>query len=144
MKEQALRVSETERLLGSSEVLESIIRKYKTMQGEQGQFGATSMLLGSGAFVGRLTVGGIRMALQTIQGVALSKWEKINLGSTIQSQRKQAFPSPKRGIETGSNQLALTGTNGTRHPRPVPFGCLPGKVECPPFRIQPRATASRN
>ena len=111
MKEQALRVSQTERLPGSSEVLESIIGKYKTMQGEQGQFGATSMLLAIGAFVGRLTVGGIRTALQTIQGVALSKWEKINLGSTIQSQRKQAFPSPKRGIETGSNQLALTGTN---------------------------------
>ena len=88
MKEQALRVSETElseteRLPGSSEVLESIIRKYKTMQGEQGQFGATSMLLGSGAFVGRLTVGGIRMALQTIQGVALSKWEKINLDHPV-------------------------------------------------------------
>ncbi|MCY2989110.1 MAG: hypothetical protein NTY19_14740 [Planctomycetota bacterium] len=111
MKEQALRVSETERLPGSSEVLESIIGKYKTMQDEQGQFGATSMLLAIGAFVGRLTVGGIRTALQTIQGVALSKWEKINLGSTIPSQRKQAFPSPKRGIETGSNQSALTGTN---------------------------------
>ena len=45
MKEQALRVSEIERLPGSSEVLESIIGKYKTLQGEKGQFGATSMLL---------------------------------------------------------------------------------------------------
>ena len=111
MKEQALRVSGTEPLPGSSEVLESIIGKYKTLQGEQGQFGATSMLLSIGAFVGRLTVSGICTALQTIQGAALDKWEQINLGSTIQSQRKQAFPSPKRGIETGSNQLALTGTN---------------------------------
>lgn len=111
MKEQALRVSGTEPLPGSSEVLESIIGKYKTLQGEQGQFGATSMLLSIGAFVGRLTVSGIRTALQTIKGAALDKWEQNNLGSTIQSQRKQAFPSPKCGIETGSNQLALTGTN---------------------------------
>jgi hypothetical protein len=115
MQEQALRVSETERLPGSSEVLESIIGKYKTLQGEKGQFGATSMLLAIGAFVGRLTVSGIRTALQTIKGAALDTWTQKNLGSTIQSQRKQAFPSPKRpmesGMEMGSNQLALTGTD---------------------------------
>ena len=111
MKEQALRVSQTERLPGSSEVLESIIGKYKTLQGERGQFGTTSMLLAIGAFVGRLTVSGIREALQTIQGAALHKWEEISLGSTIQSQRKQAFPSPQQRRKTGSNQLAVTGTN---------------------------------
>ena len=111
MKEQALQVPGTQRLPGSSEVLESIIGKYKTLQGEQGQFGATSMLLAIGAFVGRLTVSGIRTVVQTIKGAALGKWEQTNLGSTIQSQRKQAFPSPKRGTETGSNQLALTSTN---------------------------------
>ena len=110
---------ETERLPGSSEVLESIIGKYKTMQGEQGQLGATSMLLAIGAFVGRLTVGGIRTALQTIQGAALGRWEQTNLGSTFQSQRKQAFPSPKRGIKTGSNQLALTAN--AEHASPDPF-----------------------
>ena len=92
-------------------MLESIIGKYKTLQGEQGQFGATGMLLAIGAFVGRLTVRGIRTALQTIKGEALGKWEQTNLGSTIQPQRKQAFPSLKRGTETGSNQLALTSTN---------------------------------
>ena len=111
MKEQALQVSQTERLPGSSEVLESIIGKYKVLQGERGQFGTTSMLLAIGAFVGRLTVSGIRAALQTVQGAALNKWEEMNLGSTIQSQRKQAFSSPKQRIKTGSNQLALTGTN---------------------------------
>jgi len=108
MKEQASRVSETERLPGSSEVLESIIGKYKALQGEKGQFGATSMLLAIGAFVGRLTVDGIVTALQTIKGTTLAKWEQTNLGSTIQSQRKQAFPSPNRGTKTGSHQLGLT------------------------------------
>ena len=111
MKEQALRASEAERLPGSSEVLESIIGKYKTLQGEQGQFGATSMLLAIGAFVGRLTVGGIRTALHTINAAALKTWEQTNLGSTVQSQRKQAFPSTNCGTKTGSNQLLLTCTN---------------------------------
>ncbi len=108
MKEQALHVSAAERLPGSSEVLESIIGKYKTLQGEQGQFGATSMLLAIGAFVGRLTIDGIRTALQTIKGVTLKTREQTNLGSTIQSQRKKAFPSPNCGTKTGSNDLVLT------------------------------------
>jgi hypothetical protein len=111
VKEQALRASDAERLPGSSEVLESIIGKYKTLQGEQGQFGATSMLLAIGAFVGRLTVEGIRTALQTINAGALKTWEQTNLGSTIQSQRKQAFPNPNCGTKTGSNQLLLTRAN---------------------------------
>ncbi len=111
MKEQTLHVSDAERLPGSSEVLESIIGKYKTLQGEQGQFGATSMLLAIGAFVGHLTAGGIRTALQTINTGTLKTWEQTNLGSTIQSQRKQAFPSRKYGTKTGSTQLVLTGAN---------------------------------
>ncbi len=108
VKEQALQASPSERLPGSSEVLESIIGKYKSLQGEQSQFGVTGMLLAIGAFVGHLTVGGIRTALQTIKGTELEAWQDTNLGSTIQSQRKRAFPCPKDGTKTGSCQLALT------------------------------------
>jgi len=111
VKEQALHASAAERLPGSSEVLESIIGKYKTLQGEQGQFGVTGMLLAIGAFVGRITVEGISTALQTIKEAALDTWQQTNLGSTIQSQRKQAFPNPIYGTKTGSNQLTLTPTN---------------------------------
>lgn len=111
MKEQALHPSQGERLPGSSEVLESIIGKYKTLQGERGQFGVTGMLLAIGVFVGRVTVKGIATALRTIKAEALQQWQQTNLGSTIQSQRKQAFPSPKTGTKTGSTQLALTLTN---------------------------------
>ena len=111
IKEQALHATAGERLPGSSEVLESIIGKYKTLQGERGQFGVTGMLLAIGAFVGRVTVASIATALKTINAAALKKWENSNLGSTIQSQRKQAFPSPKRGTKTGSPQWALTCTN---------------------------------
>ena len=109
MQAQAERVSasETERLPGSSEVLESIIGKYKTLQGERGQFGATSMLLSIGAFVGRLTVSGIHLALQTVHGAALETWEQTHLGSTIQSQRKQAFPSPSTRNRNGITPIAL-------------------------------------
>ncbi|MBI2477850.1 MAG: hypothetical protein HYV60_04160 [Planctomycetia bacterium] len=107
-KEQVSRVSQGSRFPGSSEVLESIIGKYKTMQGERGQFGVTGMLLSIGAFVGRLTVDCIGTALTTINGAALKEWEKTNLGATIQSQRKQAFPTANHGTKTRSQELTLT------------------------------------
>lgn len=108
LTEHASLVGSHERLPGSSEVLESIIGKYKTLQGEQGQFGTTSMLLSIGSVIGRITLEGIRIALQTVKETSLKTWEQTNLGSTIQSQRKKAFPNPKRGTKTGSRQLVFT------------------------------------
>jgi len=51
---------EGERLLGSSEILESIIGKFKNVAGERGQHGLTGMALSIGALVGNLTAGTVR------------------------------------------------------------------------------------
>ena len=75
------------------------------------QFGVTSMSLAIGAFVGRLTQSIIRNALTTVTTKTLGQWEQTYFGSTIPSQRKQAFSSGPGGTKTGSNQLALTRTN---------------------------------
>ncbi len=53
--------------------------------------------------MGRLTVDGIRTALQTINASALKTREQTSLGSTIQFQRKQAFPSPECGTKSHVN-----------------------------------------
>ncbi len=53
----------------------------------------------------------VRIALQTVKEASLKTWEQTNLGSTIQSQRKKAFPNPKRGTKIGSRPLAFTYTN---------------------------------
>ncbi len=82
-QEQVARVPQGSRFPGSSEVLESIIGKYKIMQGERGQFGVTGIVLSIGAFVGRLTVDCIGRVLATIDGTALKDWEQTNLGATI-------------------------------------------------------------
>lgn len=111
VKEQSQQAKALGAIPGSSEVLESIIGKYKYLQGEHGQFGATSMLLAVGAFVGRITRSVIHTALATVTGRTLTQWAETNLGSTIQSQRKQAFPTIRDGTKSGSNTLALTSTN---------------------------------
>jgi len=108
---QAALAGPQERLPGSSEVLESIIGKYKHLQGEHGQFGVTGMSLSVGAFTGRLTLEGIHTALTTISGKALRAWEATHLGTTIHAQRKRAFPSASRGTKQGTIQIPLTQTN---------------------------------
>lgn len=58
LQTQAQEVREGECLLGSSEVLESIIGKFKCVAGERGQHGLTGMVLSIGALVGHVTGAG--------------------------------------------------------------------------------------
>lgn len=109
--EQASKAESHERLPGSSEVLESVIGKYKTLQGESGHSGVTGMLLSIGAVVGKLTIQGIHTALETITGRKLQAWEREQLGPTVQSQRRRAFHQPKDGIKPGTISLPSLAMN---------------------------------
>jgi len=75
------------RLLGSSEVLESIIGKFKHVAGERGQHGLTGMVLSMGALVGRLAVATIETAMSEITNHAVWNWCRSHLGPTVQSVR---------------------------------------------------------
>ena len=66
VEEQGEQAREGERLLGSSEVLESVIGKFKYLAGERGQHGMTGMALSIGAFVGRQAISTVQTALQEI------------------------------------------------------------------------------
>jgi hypothetical protein len=86
---QGQQAREGERLLGSSEVLESIIGKFKHLAGEQGQHGLTGMVLGIGALVGKLAVQTVQAALTEITTGEVCKWCRSHLGSTVQSVRQR-------------------------------------------------------
>lgn len=96
---QAGAVHEGERLLGTSEVIESVIGKYKSLQGEQSQHGLTPMILSIGSFVGRKTTSLIKTALETFSIGRVRAWCSEHLGPTVQSQRKIAFARPKHGTK---------------------------------------------
>ena len=71
---QAQQAREGERLLCSSELLESIIGKYKYVAGEGGRHGLTGMVLSIGALVGNLAVPTVQAAMTevtTIQSLGL-------------------------------------------------------------------------
>ena len=80
---------EGERLLGSSEVLESIIGKFKQVAGERGQHGLTGMVLSLGALVGKLAVTTVQTALTEIATPTVWNWCRSHLGATVQSVRQR-------------------------------------------------------
>jgi hypothetical protein len=101
--EQACLVqSPSERLLGHSEVLESLIGKYKHLQSTHSKGGMTAMLLSFGAIVSTKTEEAIVRGLTAVQTSAVAKWCQQNLGSTLQSQRILALPRNKNGIQNAA------------------------------------------
>ena len=78
-----------ERILGSSEVLESIIGKFKAVAGEGGYHGLTSMILSIGALVGKQTVATVHAALTAVTNNAVWEWCRTHLGATVQSMRQR-------------------------------------------------------
>jgi hypothetical protein len=80
---------EDERLLGSSEVLESIIGKFKHVAGERGQHGLTGMVLSIGALVGNQAVATVQAAMTEITTPEVWNWCRLHLGTTVQSVRQR-------------------------------------------------------
>ena len=87
VQEEAQQARKGERLLGSSEVLESIIGKYKCVAGERGQHGLTGMVLSIGALVGHVTVGAVQAALVDVPNQDVWNWCQTHLGTTVQGLR---------------------------------------------------------
>jgi len=90
-----------ERLIGSTEVLESIIGKYKRLQSMHSGGGMTGMILSIGAMVGQPCHDRIVEALKQVTNSKVWQWCREHLGVTLQAQRKLAFAAeqirdPKR------------------------------------------------
>jgi hypothetical protein len=82
-----------ERLIGSTEVLESLIGKYKRLQSMHSGGGMTGMILSIGAIVGRRSLDALRAALSKVSNSDVWQWCRANLGITLQTQRQLAFPA---------------------------------------------------
>ena len=78
-----------EGLLGTSEVLESIIGRYKYIAGEGGQHGMTGMVLSVAAMVGSHMIDTVAAALTEITNQDVWQWCRAHLGPTVQTVRRQ-------------------------------------------------------
>lgn len=94
-----------ERLLGSSEVVESVLGKMKRIEQDQAKSGFTGLVLGISAMVSTTTKEVIQQALETVPTKQVGAWCQEKLGQSVQSKRRKAF-TVSRKAEQKWNQLS--------------------------------------
>jgi len=83
-----------ERLIGSSECLESLIGKGKRLEGQHSKSGFTKMILGLAASVVTPTYEYLTAALTHTKTTHVLDWCHTHLGISLASQRRQAYTLP--------------------------------------------------
>jgi hypothetical protein len=101
---EELKANPHERLLGSSEVLESLFGKLKRLEQDQARSGFTGLLLSVAAMVSPTTTEVVQKALETVPTKEILAWSKKNLGQSVQSLRKEVFAFANK-TEQKSDQL---------------------------------------
>ena len=89
--DESASLAPSERLPGSSEVLESSLGKLKSFEGDFDKSGFTSLLPAFGALVGKLTPDTIYDALVSVPGKSVKHWITQHLGQTFLSKRRLAL-----------------------------------------------------
>ena len=84
-----------ERLVGSTEVLESVFGKWKYLEHQESRSGITSLVLSLGSLVGKWSLSRIKAALEATPVKHVMAWSLEHLPSTVQSQRRLAFAAPR-------------------------------------------------
>lgn len=78
-------------LVGSTEVLESLFGKWKTLERQESQSGITGLILSLGAILGSWPASRIQAALEATPTKHVVSWCKDQLPSSVQSQRRLAL-----------------------------------------------------
>ena len=104
--EEGTKAKAGERLVGSSEVIESIFGKWKRLEGEHSRSGLTGLVLALGAIVSRTTADVIKEALENVPTKTVLAWCQEKLGKTLQATRRTLFAS-QRNAEQKQDQLKL-------------------------------------
>jgi hypothetical protein len=91
--DESLKAKPNERLLGSSEVIESVFGKLKRLEQDQAKSGFTGLLLCVSAMVSTTTEDVVQRALKTVQTKTVLAWCTENIGQSVQAKRKEAFVS---------------------------------------------------
>ena len=95
-----------ERLVGSSEVIESLFGTWKRLEGDQARSGMTGLVLALGAIVSHTSAEVIRQALESVPTKTVLTWCREKLGNTVQATRRTLF-APQRKAEQKQDQIKL-------------------------------------
>jgi len=89
IKNESEKAKPRERLLGSSEVIESVFGKLKYLEKDQSKSGFTVLLLSLAASVSETTQDVVQKALESVPTKKVFQWFKDNVGQSVQSKRKE-------------------------------------------------------
>jgi hypothetical protein len=95
---ESFKAKGSERLIGSSEVIESVFGKLKHLEGDQAAGGFTGLLLALAAMVSTTTREVIAKAMETVNTATVLDWKHKIIGMTVQARRKAL------SLLTGSEQ----------------------------------------
>jgi len=95
VRESSAAAGPGECLIGSTEVLESLFGKWKTLERQESQSGITGLVLSLGALLGVWPASRIQAALEATPVKHVVRWCQENLPSSVQSQRRIAFSGQK-------------------------------------------------
>ncbi|MCP5018023.1 MAG: hypothetical protein GY938_22535, partial [Ketobacter sp.] len=104
LKNESLKAQPEERLLGSSEIIESVLGKMKRLEKDQAKSGFTGLILGAAAIVSHTTQEVVTEAMETVPTKKVTEWVKNKLGQSVQSKRNIAF-STNHNAEQIRDQL---------------------------------------
>lgn len=105
--EQQKKIGEDDTLLGSSEVIESVIGKYKRLQNDQVKGGFTGMILGLAASVSDFSMETVKRAIESTSTKSVWRWIKEKVGKSVYSKRKE-FRKIARNQEQKSTEFSCT------------------------------------
>ena len=91
--EESLKAKPNERLLGSSEVIESVFGELKRLEQDQAKNGFTGLLLSISAMISTTTGDVVQKAMETVPTEKVLAWCKENIGQSVQAKRRAAFVS---------------------------------------------------
>jgi hypothetical protein len=100
--EQSRSVAGNERLIGSTEVVESLFGKLKRLEGQQNKNGFTKLLLGAAASVATLSKERLHAAFNAIKTKDIAEWCEQHLGISLQAQRQRALGCTPSGCIAGT------------------------------------------
>jgi hypothetical protein len=96
-----------EQLLGSSDVIESVLGKMKRLERDQSKNGF-SLLLSLSAIVAITTTAVIQKALETVSTKQVWDWCHQTLGQSVQSKRREVLASLGRREQKWDQRAAVT------------------------------------
>ena len=88
---ESLKAKPGERLLGSSEIIESVLGRLKRIEQNQAKSGFTGLVLSVAAIVSQTTREVVQQAMETVPTKKVLEWTRTHFGQSVQTKRKIAF-----------------------------------------------------